>query len=467
METSTGRNLHRIIRRIGCLAPLLCAAAIPALTGCGNVYRPVVTPITITGPASQPNELVAVLSSPGPAANGVVTILDFSGDSIDATIQVGINPIGLTLDGSGTNGYTINADSTLSIFAVSSTVQTKSVTTTTLPTTTQAANLLAAGSNLYLADSGTNSIDVLQSTPPSLRQAIPVGLGPIATVGNANAQRAFAVSQLVDPGVCDTPSSVTTPGEVSVIENSSITVSNIVPAGICPVYAIMSADSQRVFVLNRGSGTVTVLNAQGGVLDTNKVSFGGAGFNGTLCLSNPNSSGVCSPSAGPAGPVQGEYLPASDELIVANYDAGTISVIDVSIDVFGNDSPTFGHTVTIPVGTHPAAVTVLQNGTKAYVANQGDGTVSVVNLSSNTVERVIPVTGHPRAIYSVTNSLYSKAYVASPDTSTVTVIRSDTDIVSALISVQGNVVDVHPAGQAAGTNGNPINFSRTSGSGQP
>ncbi len=44
---------------------------------------------------------------------------------------------------------------------------------------------------------------------------------------------------------------------------------------------------------------------------------------------------------------------------MANYDGSTISVIDVSLDEYGNDSPTFGTTYTIPVGTNPASVTVL------------------------------------------------------------------------------------------------------------
>ena len=52
-----------------------------------------------------------------------------------------------------------------------------------------------------------------------------------------------------------------------------------------------------------------------------------------------------------AGPVYAEYIPATQQLVVADYDGDTISVIDVSLDEFGNDSPTFGTTFTIPVGT--------------------------------------------------------------------------------------------------------------------
>jgi DNA-binding beta-propeller fold protein YncE len=86
-----------------------------------------------------------------------------------------------------------------------------------------------------------------------------------------------------------------------------------------------------------------------------------------------------------AGPVYAEYNAATNQLVVANYDGGTISVIDVSLDEYGNDSATFGTTFTIPVGKNPASVTVLNDGSRAYTANQADGTVTVVNLSSHTV----------------------------------------------------------------------------------
>ena len=77
-----------------------------------------------------------------------------------------------------------------------------------------------------------------------------------------------------------------------------------------------------------------------------------------------------------AGPVYAEYNLSTSQIVVADYDGGTISVIDVSLDEYGNDSSTFGTTFTIPVGTtatpNPAAVTVLADGSRAYTANQND-----------------------------------------------------------------------------------------------
>jgi YVTN family beta-propeller protein len=67
------------------------------------------------------------------------------------------------------------------------------------------------------------------------------------------------------------------------------------------------------------------------------------------------------------------------------------------------------------VGNNPASVTVLNDGSRAYTANQTDQTVTIANLSSYTVEKTLPVTGYPRTVVSTQNSSYGKVYVASPN----------------------------------------------------
>jgi YVTN family beta-propeller protein len=173
-----------------------------------------------------------------------------------------------------------------------------------------------------------------------------------------------------------------------------------------------------------------------------------------------------------AGPVYAEYNTAPGQLVVANYDGGTISVIDVSLDIYGNDSETFGTTFTIPVGKnpavapYPASVTVLNDGSRAYTANQAEGTVTIVNLSSHAVVTTLPVTGHPRTVVSTSNSLYGKVYVVSPDSPYLTILRTDQDIVDTTVLVQGNILDVRVSSpNATGSNSNVT--SRRPGAGQP
>jgi DNA-binding beta-propeller fold protein YncE len=266
-------------------------------------------------------------------------------------------------------------------------------------------------------------------------------------------------------------------GTVNGFELSTYTVSSALPVGACPVYGIESTDYKRLFVLNRGSDTVSVINSQNNTLDTCTPFVNQSGqtitCHPTLPLSTTavTATGITPPNgttgmATIAGPVYAEYNSATQQLIVADYDGNTISVIDVSEDEYGNDSPTFGTTYTIPVGTNPAAVTVLADGRRAYTANQTDQTVSIVSLSSHTLEKTLPITGHPRTVVSTQNSQYGKVYVASPDSPYLTILRTDLDIVDTTVLVEGNIVDVRVTTQT-GTAGNANTMSRRPGYGEP
>ncbi len=74
---------------------------------------------------------------------------------------------------------------------------------------------------------------------------------------------------------------------------------------------------------------------------------------------------------------------------VSNFGSGTVSVIDAgstaSCAGVGQTPPPPCVVATVPVGSFPGGVAVNPAGTLAYVANQGDGTVSVIRTSDNTV----------------------------------------------------------------------------------
>ena len=434
-------------------------------TGCGSSYRPVITPINPSGPPAQPIGYAVVVSSPASSATGVATVIDYSGDTIMVQAPIGPNPFAFTLDSTGSNGYMVNSDGTLTNFQVSQTQpQVKDIHYSTLPPGAQTVGLFSPTTGLWVADLNQNVIDVLapSTAAQSFKLAIPVAATPIGVVGIGTiGQHVYSISQNVPPdgNICNlTPRSVGAVGEADALEVSSFTVSARIPLGKCPVYGVQSSDGRRLFVLNRGSDTVTVINSQNNSLDE--------------CTPFTNQSGqrvTCHPSiplpAG-AGPVYAEYIAATQQLIVANYDGGTVSLIDVSLDQYGNDSSTFGTTFTVPVGHNPASVTALSDGSRAYTADQADGTVHIVNLSSHTVEKVLQVSGHPRTVVSNSNSLYGKVYVASPDSTFLTILRTDQDIVDTVVLIQGNIVDVRTTNQN-GSRGNANIYSRIPGGGQP
>ncbi len=465
--------------------------------GCGSTYRPVVTPITPSGPAPQPSSFAAVVSDPSPTAPGIATIIDYSGDAVMAESPIGPGPVSFTVDAVGATGYTVNSDGTLTNFQISSQLQARNLQYSTLLAGTQAVNLFSPSSGLWLADLNGNVTDVLAGYPESFKLAVPVATTPVMIIGPGTVgERNYAISQDFDgPATTSDPtggvkcniSPTTAPvnGEADAIETATDTVSAQIPLGPstgpllgqCPVYAVPTADTRRTFVLNRGSDTVTVINSQNNTLDACTPFVDQTGqlvtCHPTLPLSTTavTASGVTPPNGTTgmgtiAGPVYAEYNPATSQLVVANYDGGTISVIDVSLDEYGNDSSTFGTTFTIPVGRYPASVTVLADGSRAYTANQADETVTIVNLSSHTVEKTLPVTGHPRTVVSTENSLYGKVYVASPDSPYLTILRTDLDIVDTTVLVEGNIIDVRVSTQN-GVSGNSNNTSRVPGYGQP
>lgn len=452
------------------------------IAGCGNAYRPVVTPINPSGPAAQPTSYAVVVSSPAPTSPGIVTIIDYSGDTVMAIAPIGPGPRSFVMDELGATGYTLNIDGTLTNFPITTSLQAKNVTYSTVASTANIVNMTAPTAGLWAADLDGNVADVFQGSPQAFKLAIPVAPTPVMIVGSPNSlgQRQYVISQnFADAtGVtCNLTPAAAPTGLATPIETSSNSVDAPIPLGKCPVYGVQSPDQRRMFVMNRGDDTVTVINVQNNTLDQCTPYLN---QNGQLVTCHPTlplstaavtATGITPPNGtsgmgAKAGPVYCEYNQATNQLIVANYDGGTISVIDVGLDEYGNDGPTFGTTYTIPVGNYPASVTVLADGSRAYTANQADGTVTIANLTSHTVEKTLAVVGHPRTVVSTQNSLYGKVYAASPDSPYLTILATLTDLVDTTILIEGNVVDVR-ATTVNGSSGNPNMFSRTPGHGQP
>jgi len=496
----------RIRRPQSLFVPAGAALGIAILiAGCGTEYRPVVTPINPSGPPAQPSSFAAVVSAPSPMSAGIATIIDYSGDAVMAQSPIGPGPISFTVDETGSTGYTYNSDGTLTNFQISTQLQYKNLQYSTLVSGTNPLNLFSPSAGLWVADFGSNGsvADILTGYPETFKLAVPVASTPVTVIGSPLiGQHNYVLSQVIDANGTDcntSPAAVALNGVVTPIETSGNTPD--APIGLdpsnpsnsaagsmnarCPVYGVLSSDGRRLFVMNRGSDTVSVINVQNNTLDQCTPFVDQTGQLVTchpllpLSTTAVAASGITPPNgvAGMgtvAGPVYAEYNQATQQLVVANYDGGSISVIDVSLDQYGNDAPTFGTTYTIPVGDtttpYPASVTVLNDGSRAYTANQGDGknngTVTIVNLSSHSAEKTLPVTGHPRTVVSTQNSLYGKVYVASPDSPYLTILRTDLDIVDTTILIQGNIVDVRVSTQN-GSNGNIINTSRIPGYGQP
>ena len=458
---SAGIGKRRGIQRtvLGAASPGRVAAALAGLAaslamiaGCGNTYRPVETAIAVVGPAAQPPKYAMVVSSPGPNSNGLVTMVDFSGDTVLSTAELGVNPYYFALNTNGsTGGYTLNSDKTVTSFEISTiTLITSNVLNTTLLAGANPSSLYAASNTTFIADPGVNAIDQLLGMPPALKQELPVATGysPVYVVGQQAAPRIYGISQSTSGG----------PGQVEAIENATSlislpTISTTLPVGRGPVYGVMTLDTRRAFILNQTDGTVSVINAQTNALDTpvNTIPVG-------------------------VRPVWADLASGLDELVVLNQGTGTsngsVTLVNIPLCTASAlptnpncdaanpiDATTFGQIVaTIPVGVNPIMVSVLSDYSRAYVANAGVAglpcaavavpnvsttcTISAVDLTHNTVTATIPINGHPAWIATTNATPTGKVYVVCKDSQVMTVIETDTDTVDTTIPLQGYGVSV-------------------------
>ncbi|SBS74821.1 40-residue YVTN family beta-propeller repeat protein [uncultured Mycobacterium sp.] len=100
---------------------------------------------------------------------------------------------------------------------------------------------------------------------------------------------------------------------------------------------------------------------------------------------------------------------------VTNSGDGTVSIIEKGAAVGGAPTVT-----TVAVGSDPTGIAVNSNGTRAYVANTGSGTVSIINYGSST-PITVAVGSNPTGV--AVNSAGTVAYVTNTGGNTVSIIR--------------------------------------------
>jgi DNA-binding beta-propeller fold protein YncE len=440
------------------------AGAFVFLAGCGNQYRPVVTATNPVGPAGQPTKYAVAISSPSASSPGLVNFIDFSGDTVLSTPSIQNNPTYIALTTSGGVGYTINALGVFDEFGTGnpSSLLTSNIITTTLqsgsaPITISPYTVSGTAATVFVPEAGSSSIAGLNQSG-QLLQNVAVPAGPVYVVGADGTARVYALSNNGGVGA----------GTASAIEssaNASLSVSASIPVGTNPVYGVMTSDTKRAFILNKGSQNVSVINAVNNALDTAVP---------TISIPTVLDSGGHNLSA---NPIWADLSPLTTELAVLSAGDGThsglLTIINIplcsaaALPTNPNCSTTnpvdatgFGTIVAqVPVGINPTIVSVLRDGTRAYVANSGtattSGSVTVVNLTSGVATTTLPTIAdttalstpsvfglHPSTIVATTGNPTGKVYVTSSDSHYLTVIYTDTDTVNTHIPLQGLGVKV-------------------------
>lgn len=168
-------------------------------------------------------------------------------------------------------------------------------------------------------------------------------------------------------------------------EPSPLTVVDTVPTGEFPTGITVSPDGQTIYVVNTGSGSVSVVDAS-----TDCVI-------GTFAVGHRPYGIATTPDGGHA--------------YVANGGDGTVSVIELPL------GPIVG---TIRVGNDPHGVCVTPDGQQVFVTNQSDDTVSVIDPTLGMVIAVIAVGRGPTGL--AVHPEGHRVYVAENDAGTIAVV---------------------------------------------
>lgn len=466
MQQPAGRRHLRDRIAGGALLTIGLAAALSAL-GCGNQYRPVVNAIGPVGPAGLPTKYAVAVSNPNSTSLGLLTIVDFAGDTTLSTPQILSNPNYFVLNTAGTQGYAINPQGSLNTFLLSNPTSliSSDIVQTTLPVSSNPISITSltpasALSTVFIPVNDPNTgpnVDAINAGTAALYATVGVAPNPVYVVGAAGTPRVYSLSGGANPGIST--------GEADSLETiSTIAFSNSaqIRVGINPVYGVMTNDDQRAFVMNEGSNTVSVINVPNNALDAN----------------------ISTINVGQR-PVWADLNSVTSELVVLNQGdgvhPGSVSIVNIALcnaaaqatnpncnSTNPVDGVGFGQVLaTVPVGINPSMVSVLQgndgNAPAAYVINQQDGTgtcgagegsVTAINLQTNQVAATIcgvsgsaataaangannVIFGHPNSV-SATGGLPSgKVYITASDNTYMSVLYTDTNTVLTHIPLQG------------------------------
>lgn len=368
------------------------------LTGCGDTFRPIVTPFPVSGvdPQAQRSAFVLSQGTPQPGTTtcadgsavpcpGGSTEIDVPGDTNVGNRVQGRSPWHAQIGTSASSLYVANRDSnTVTFFAPF--LSGSSLTTISLPPNSQPVFINSTETaSIYVAESGTNKVGVIASGASQLSQEIDVGTTPVALAETPDSSRLYVVNK--------------GSGNVTVIATLDKKVLGTIRVGSNPVWAVATEDSKFIFVLNRGSNTVSVLGTSNNQAELGEIAVG-ASADVDMPLDNPMF-----------------YDKVAKRLYVANSTDNTLSVFDTSS--LAMTPPTLPTEIkpqsplALPTGSGPVSVAPLSDGSRVYTGNIGNGTVSILDARSLTLRktlsagrRVVAVAASPDA---------SKVYAAVPD----------------------------------------------------
>jgi YVTN family beta-propeller protein len=310
---------------------------------------------------------------------GTSTRIDVSGDTNVGVAPLGLGPVHAALLPNSSQLYVANfLEDTVSSFAPTSIGP---VTTTSLPSGSQPVFVnTTENGTVYVANSGTNTVAAISTANNVVMNFITVGapdtsglihsFAPNTLAETPDGKKVYAVGSdssgvgwVVSINSADKTLNEATTGQ-TILNVTTLLDAHI----IAPAWAVARADSARVYVLNSGSGSVSVIDT---TTDTilNSVPAGPS----VNCLGQPQACGFML------------YDKTRNRLYVTNPASTKVVVLDASTDALNAlasvDLTTAPNSV-CGGGCFPVSIAVLLDGSRAYVASYQLGTDPITGKAS-------------------------------------------------------------------------------------
>jgi YVTN family beta-propeller protein len=301
--------------------------------------------------------------------------------------------------------------------------------------------------NIYVQNSGSNTVSVINSVTNTVIKNIPVGDGPSFIYAPPFGNNIYVANTLSNT--------------VSVINSVTNTVIKNIPVGDGPSFIDTYEDpmyGDNIYVANAGSNTISVIDPNTNTVIKNITVGDGPSFidaspfgnniyvassySNIVSVINSTTNTVIKNITVGDGPLSIDAH--GDSIYVANALSNTVSIIDpatnaVIKDIVVGNFPIFiyiyGDTIYGDTVYHDTMYEDTIYGDNIYVANAGSNTVSVINSTTNTVIKNITVGNAPFSIDAHGDSIYVANYFSN----TVSVIDSVTNEV-----VAGVKFDINP-----------------------
>ncbi|TAK33738.1 MAG: YncE family protein [Chloroflexota bacterium] len=273
---------------------------------------------------------------------------------------------------------------------------------------------------VYVANSGSNSVSVINGTTRAVVATIAVGTNPKGVAANPNTNRIYVTN--LDSN------------NVSVIDGASNAVAATVAVGTHPFGVAVNPTTNRIYVGNADSNSVSVIDGSSNtVLSTISFAAGPAGIAvnpatnriyvittgaaGVLSVIDGSNNSVITTLASGSNSAQVTVNPVTNRFYVTNTMIGNVSVFDGANNTFLVAIP-LGP---VPTGSAGVGVNPTTNHIYATTFSEGTNSVSVIDGASNAILATLPGIGGSGNV--AANPATNTIYVTTPELNDVAVIE--------------------------------------------